>query len=186
MEAEKSSFSLIKKFFELNPVDAAHSLEALSAEEAVSILESVSPELASRAFNSLDPRFAARLLLELPEDTAARIFGAMTIPSAAEVVLCIQRRNDREKLLERIDPLLADQIRKLTTYPEDTAGRIMTPNFLAFPDKMKVGEAIQKLRSLAHQKVPLNYIYVTDRSNQLRGVLNMRDLLLSEESIALE
>ncbi len=186
MVPEDSTVSLIKKFFELNPVDAAHSLEALNEEEAVSILKSVSPELASRAFNSLEPRFAADLLLVLPEEIAAKIFGKMMVTRAAELILCVQRKEDREKLLERIEPAEADQIRKITTYPEDTAGRIMTPNFMAFPITMKVGEAVQKLKSFAQRKTSLNYVYVTDSENRLRGVLNMRDLLLAREEDLLE
>ena len=186
MPAEESTVSLIKKFFELNPVDAAHSLETLKEEEAVSILQSVSPEIASRAFNSLEPRFAAALLLTLPEETAIQIFGKMAVTRAAELILCVQRRGEREKLLERIDPQQADQIRKLTTYPEDTAGRIMTPGFFAFNEKMQIGEAIRKLRSLAQKGSPLNYIYVTDSGNRLKGVLNMRDLLLADEGALLD
>src|SRR3989338_706492 len=186
MAPEDSSVSLIKKFFELNPVDAAHSLETLNEEEAVSILKSVSPELASRAFNSLEHRLAADLLFALPEEIAAEIFGKMAVTRAAELILCVQRKEDREKLLERIDPAQADQIRKLTTYPENTAGRIMTPNFLAFHVNMKAGEAIQKLRSLVQKKSSLNYVYVTDSENRLKGVLNMRDLLLANEGDLLE
>ena len=179
MTPPDSSVSLIKKFFELNPSDAAHSLEALNAEEAVSIINSVSPEHASQAFNSLDPHFAADLMINLPEERAAHIFGRMNMTRAAELILCIQRQEDREKLLERIEPSQADQIRKLISYPEDTAGRIMTPNFLAFREDSKVGEAILVLRSIA-QKMSLNYVYVTDNENRLKGVLNMRDLLLAD------
>jgi len=181
---DDSSASLIKKFFELNPTDAAHSLEALNAEEAVSILKSVSPELASRAFNSLNARFAADLMLNLSNQSAADILARMSVTRAAEVILCIQRKEDREKLLERIEPKLSNQIRELISYPEDTAGRIMTPNFLSFHEDAKVGEAILVLRSIA-QKVPFNYVYVTDAENRLKGVLNMRELLLAHEDVKL-
>jgi len=52
MKVESSTVSLIKKFFELNPVDAAHSLEALGQKEAAAVLKKVSPKLSSRAFDS--------------------------------------------------------------------------------------------------------------------------------------
>ena len=186
MAAEESSFSLIKKFFELNPADAAHSLETLSEEEAVSILKSVSPELASRAFNSLESRFAANLLQNLEVEYAAQILGTMAVTRAAELILCLPRLEDREKLLGRIDTVQADQIRKLITYPEDTAGRIMIPNFFSFHVGMKAKEAIQKLRSLVRKKAQLNYVYVTDPENRLKGVLNMRELLLANENDTVE
>ena len=181
---EDSTVSLIKKFFELNPTDAAHSLETLNAKDAVAILKAVSPEHASRAFNSLDAHFAADLMLNLPDQSAADILGKMNVTRAAELTLCIQPQEDREKLLERVDPAIADQIRKLISYPEDTAGRIMTPNFLAFREDSKVGEAILVLRSIA-QRAPLNYVYVTEGQNKLKGVLNMRELLLADQATQL-
>ena len=180
MALEDSSISLIKKFFELNPVDAAHSLEALGEEKAVSILKGVSIELSSRAFNSINPRFGANLVTNLPEEMAAQILGKMEVTRAAELILCIQRQEDRERFLELIEPAQADQIRRLTTYPEDTAGRMMTPTFFAFNHQIKVSEAIQKLRSMARKKVPVSYIYVTDSENRLAGVLNIRELVLAE------
>jgi magnesium transporter len=186
MSLEDSSVSLIKKFFELNPADAAHSLEALGEDKAAAILKGVSPDLASRAFNSINPRFAASLLEALPEETAIQILGKMEVTRAAEALLSIQRQENRERFLELIDPAQADQVRKLITYPEDTAGRIMTPTFFAFNKNIKVSEAIQKLRSMARKKVPVSYIYVTDSENRLTGVLNMRELLLAEGSALLE
>lgn len=186
MTSEPSTLSLIRKFFELSPVEAAHSLEALDQEEAIEVIKKVSPDLSSRAFDSLEPRFAATLLLELPKDIAARIFDQMTVTRAAELIVCIQRAEDRVRLLEQISEVQADQIRKLITYPEDTAGRIMTPQFTAFPIDMTVGEAIRGLRLLAEKQAPVNYIYVTDRENRLKGVLKMRDLLLAREDASLD
>ncbi|OGW89296.1 MAG: magnesium transporter [Omnitrophica bacterium RIFCSPLOWO2_01_FULL_50_24] len=177
---------MIKKFFELDPVDAAHSLESLNQEEAVSILKTVSPELASRAFDSLEPRFASSLTLELPPKIAAKILSAMSVTRAASLLLCIQREDEREQLLEQTDPVQADQIRKLITYPEDTAGRMMTPQFFALPSRVKVQDAIKSLRSHAQKKGQLSYIYVTDEHHRLKGVLNMRDLLLADEKVAIE
>jgi len=57
----------------------------------------------------------------------------------------------------------------------------MSPHFSAFHDTIKVGEAIQRLRSLGQKKSLLHYVYVTDSGNLLKGVLNMRDLLLAGE-----
>jgi magnesium transporter len=182
---EESTVPLVRKFFELNPVDAAHSLEALGAEQALSVLTRVSPELSSRAFDSLEPRFGAHLILNLPQETAAKILAQMSVTRAAELIICIRKLEERTELLDRIEPARADQIRKLTTYPEDTAGRIMTPEFLALEVDMKVGSAIKELRSRVQKKKFLSYIYVTDKEGCLKGVLNMRDLILADEETPL-
>jgi magnesium transporter len=71
-------------------------------------------------------------------------------------------------------------------YPKDSAGSIMTTEFLAFHLDIKVEDAIQKIRSLVHRKTNASYVYVIDTENHLVGVLNMRDLLIAESDATLE
>lgn len=181
MTTDPTTVSLIKKFFELNPVEAAHSLESLDEEEASAILVNISPEVAANAFDFLGPHFASKLLQKLPSDVATKILSEMTSSRAAELILCVKEEH-REELLEKLNPEKGDQIRKLITYPENTAGRIMTPEFIAFNHSLTVGDAVKKIRVIAQQESPFNYVYVTNDEKKLVGVLNMRALLLAPES----
>ena len=70
-------------------------------------------------------------------------------------------------------------------YPENSAGRIMSTDYLAFNEHVKVKEAVQRLRALAHKHAPLSYAYVVDEENHLVGVLNMRDLLVAQGEMTL-
>ena len=67
MTTKATSINLIKKFFEHDPLDAAHSLETMDEEEVLSILRSLPVHLAVEAFQFMELRFAARLVMNLPE-----------------------------------------------------------------------------------------------------------------------
>jgi magnesium transporter len=77
-------------------------------------------------------------------------------------------------------------IQELLIFPVDSAGSIMTTNFIAFRTDIRVKDAIQRIRSLAFQKQTSSYVYVVDNGNRLVGVLNMRDLLLASPEAKLE
>ncbi len=180
MSRQTVTTSFIRKFFELDPRDAAHNLEALGEDDALSILKKVPTPLAAHAFDFLEPHFASQMLLSLVFKDAVDILNRMALNRASEVVLNFPAEK-RELFLNALDPEQASRVRTLITFPGDTAGRMMTPDFLAFRGDLKVKETVRRIRSMARKKVPMNYVYVTDTENRLVGVLNMRDLLFAEE-----
>ncbi len=181
---EKPQVRPIQEFSKLSPIDAARSLEELKRSDALALIESVGAEAVVPAFDHLDTRFAAKLILELSERTAIQIFSHMSIIRVVDVLLDLSEK-DRIKFLRLIDRAQAEQIQKIIIYPKDTAGRMMTPSFFAFQDDTTVGTAIQTLRFLAQKKIPFSYVYVIDSEKRLRGVLNMRELLLTDDDAPL-
>src|SRR5690606_30850818 len=105
--------------------------------------------------------------------------------------------DDRVDLLERMDPekveallpLLAQaersDIRKLLSYPEESAGSIMTTEYASLPADITVAEALQRLRLQAPSRETIYYIYITDDDRHLRGFLSLRDLILTRPSARL-
>ena len=92
----------------------------------------------------------------------------------------------REILLANLPQKNKTQIQEILTYPENSAGRVMSPSFLAFHTDVKVKSAIQRIRLLAQKKVPTSYAYVVDRENRLVGVMNMHDLMLAPGDATVE
>jgi magnesium transporter len=184
MARRAPSAVFIQKFFELDPADAAHALEGLGDEEAITIVRKVSPPVAAGAFDFLEPHFAGHILLKVEGEAARDILAHMTLARAGEVARTFPEET-RENLLAQLEAGQARQIRRMITFPEDTAGRLMSPDFLAFHADLKVREAIRRLRSMSKKKVPVNYVYVTAPEGRLIGVLNMRDLLLADENAEL-
>jgi Mg/Co/Ni transporter MgtE len=80
----------------------------------------------------------------------------------------------------------AEDVRKLLTYPEDTAGGIMTTEFMAVPPDLNAEQAIAYLRANADQAETIFYIYVADSENRLRGVFSLQDLVLAAPETPVE
>src|SRR3989338_2740507 len=177
--SKKSLLPIVLKYFETDPVAAAHTLEAMPEADAVSVLKSIPPSLTAQAFPHLQVNYAAALLTSIPSHLIKSIVEKLDPQHGASIFMHLPE-DIREPFLEQLPQKLKQQIYELLHYPEDSAGRIMTSDYVAFHNDLKVKEAIQKIRNLAKTGFPSSYIYVVDVSNHLIGVINIRDLMLSE------
>lgn len=176
---------LVEKYFETDPVGAAHHLETMSEEEAVSILKTLPPRLSAEVVHHLPESFTAILLRHLPPDIFKDIVERLDAQQCTTIFLHLPSEK-RYQLLGLLDEGKKKEIRELLTYPEDSAGRVMTTDFIAFHSALKVKDAIHKIRQLAQRGAPASYIYVVDKDNHLVGVMNMRDMMLSPDEARLE
>lgn len=140
----------------------------------------------------LDASSAATLLEQLPDVQVAEILEDLDTSSAAQILDTL-RSNDQADVLGELDPETATAVlkemrpdeaavaRRLTQYPEHTAGGIMITEYLAFYEEITVGGVLDDLRSNTeeYQRHDVQYIYITDREGVLVGVLRLRDLVLT-------
>jgi magnesium transporter len=140
----------------------------------------------------LTPRQAADLIVELPQAQAAELLEAVPPDRAAAVLGCLPG-DERADLLGELDsdqsgailanlaPDVAEGARRLVQYPPETAGGLMTTEYLAYPESARVEDIIADLRRHTEQysRYEVQYAYVGSPTGQLVGVLRLRDLLLS-------
>jgi magnesium transporter len=139
---------------------AGQALSELGPERGAFLLSDLSPAEVSGLLQELDPDDAAPFLSRLPLDLQEAILGSMRAKAASEV----------EDLLQ---------------YPEETAGRIMSPKVFSLNEEMTVEEAIRKLQDAGDREMVF-YIYVVDDRGKLTGVLSLRQLLLKRPETRLE
>lgn len=175
---------LVRKFFESDPVKAAHSLEMLELEDAVTVLNTLPPTLVAEVFRHLQANPAAALLKELPPHMFKGIVEKIE-PQQGAAILITLPDSVRRTLLEHLSGKVKRQIQEILTYPENSAGRIMTTEFLSFRSEIRVREALQKIRSQAQKKAPASYGYVVDEENRLVGVANLYDLIVAPSDATL-
>jgi Mg/Co/Ni transporter MgtE len=84
-----------------------------------------------------------------------------------------------QELLELMEDDEAEDIRKLLTYPEDTAGGIMTTEFVALRPGLTAAQALTVLRETAHEAETISYVYVTEPDDRLVGTFSLQDLVLA-------
>lgn len=176
---------IVRKYFEDDPLAAAHSLETLSEAEAVSILTELPTTLSAQAFQYLGPTFAASLLKEMSPVFFNEILEKLDPQQASSIFLGLSS-DVREKFWDGLSEKIRRNIQEFLAYPKDSAGRIMTMDFIGLYKNMKAREAVQKIRLMARKRAPASYTYVVDEGNHLVGVVTMRDLMLATGDELLE
>ena len=143
MSARTSLLPIVRKYFEDDPLAAAHSLEAMSVEEAINVLKALPPTLSAQAFPYLQAGYAAALLNEIPEELCKNIVEKLD-PQQGVYLFFNFPSSNRKKFLDNLPEKIKHQIHELLIYPENSAGRIMMTDLLSFHTDIKVKDAIQK------------------------------------------
>jgi len=162
----------------LHPSDLAEIIGDLSARDAARVVGSLDDETAADALEHLDAETQRSIIDDLGHERAADIIEEMDSDDAADLLGELPEEQ-QEKLLREMDAETADDLRELVAYDEDTAGGLMTTDYVWIYPHRTVAATIAKIRELAPETEFIYYLYVTDQSDKLLGVLSLRTLLLS-------
>jgi magnesium transporter len=158
---------------QLEPSEVAVLIQWLPDEEIAEILEELPPREAARILRSLSAPEAGQLLGEVDPDDAADILEELP-PTTVDAILV------------RMSPEEAAEIRHLAEYDPDSAGGIMTPEYVAVARDATSAQAIAAIRRLVDEAETVNYVYVVDDERRLLGVLSLYRLLLSPDTTPVE
>jgi magnesium transporter len=162
----------------LHPADLAAILDQLAPRDRAGILASLDDEAVADAIEEMDPEDQVELLEDLEPARAADILEEMSPDDAADLVADLSE-DSRQEILALMEKDEADEVQQLLGYPEDSAGGIMTTEFIALPGSLTAAEAIDRLRELEPDAETIYYVYVTDDEDRLVGVLSLRDLIVA-------
>jgi magnesium transporter len=167
-----------ERIADLHPADLAEIISDLSRSESGKLLETLDVKTLAEALEEVEPDFQASLVEEMPDEKVADVLEEMAPDEAADLLAELPRDRSLEllKLMEQDD---AEDVRRLLAYPDDTAGGIMTTEFIAVDPDLTAEQAINRLREDADEAETVYYIYVTDRDDRLLGVFSLRELVLA-------
>ncbi|MDH5234621.1 MAG: magnesium transporter, partial [Gemmatimonadota bacterium] len=180
LETEPASIAV--ETDELHPADLADVAEllpramvprflaALTAARAANVLEYLEDDLRAEILEALDPEYAAVLLARMTPDDRADALEEMDEEVADEILEAIPERERAET-------------ERLLQYEPDTAGGLMTTEFVSVPEDQTVEEALAAVRAIARagRREAMNTVYAVDKRGVLRGVLSLRELLAAPE-----
>jgi CBS domain-containing protein len=166
------------KIAELHPADLAEIISDLGRAESSKLLDSLDVETLADTLEEVEPDFQASLVEAMSDEKVADLLEEMAPDEAADLLAELPEERSQD-LLNLMGQDEADDVRKLLTYPVDSAGGIMTTDFVAIRVDLTAEQVIAYLRRTAQELETINYIYVTDRDDRLTGVCSLQDLVLA-------
>ncbi|MDZ8119829.1 magnesium transporter [Pontiella agarivorans] len=166
----------IPKFFEeLHPADIAEIINHAPASSYKQLFEMLGDEIKPDVLAELDDKVEADILDELTDEEISDIVEEMAPDDAADVLGELEDEQ-REDILGLMEEEESDEVRELLQYDEETAGGIMTPDFVAVQADMTAAEATDFIGSLDLDE-PVYYAYVVDSKGRLTGWIQLWELL---------
>ncbi|MBS6395835.1 MAG: magnesium transporter [Clostridiales bacterium] len=176
---ENKKYNSIKDILlTMNPVDIAEIFGAVP-EQTLSILFRLLPQdQAAETFAEMDSDQQQALIEAFSDKELKEVVNELCADDAADLVDDMPA-NVVKRILRQADPEMRRMINELLKYPEDTAGSIMTPEFVRLRPDMTVDQAIRSIRRTGLEKETINECYITDAKSCLTGTVSIRTLIVS-------
>ena len=164
---------------ELNDADIADYLEEMEEEEVIKIFRILPKDKAADVFSYLEIDQQQSVITSLSDKDAGRIIDNMMSDDAKELMEEMPA-NVVKRLIANTSADTRKAINHLMRYPEDSAGSVMTVEYMDLKEHQTVAEAIQRIRKVGVDSETINICYVLDNTRTLVGTVALRYLLLSE------
>ena len=164
---------------DMNDADIADALEQLEPEQRVILFRALSRDMAAEVFAHLNPDTKEALVSQLTAPELGRIVDELFLDDAADLVEELPA-DVVKRILENASQETRRGINQLLQYQEDSAGSIMTTEYISLKPDMNVEESFRHIREVGTDKETLYTCYVTDPKGVLIGVVTVRTMLLSQ------
>ncbi len=167
------------KLKELHPADIAEIVSDMNRIQSGEFLDQLDVKVLADTLEEVEPDFQASLVEGMADERVADVLEEMAPDEAADLLAELPKDRSAD-ILDLMEDEDAKDVRKLLTFDEDTAGGIMTTEYVAVKEKLTADETIKLLRETAGEAEQIFYVYVTDDQNHLIGVFSLSDLVLAK------
>lgn len=165
----------------LNVVDAANLFEEIEQKHILLVFRILPKDFSSEVFSHMSLELQKHVIDSMTDEEAIRIFDDLFLDDAVDI-LEEMPANVVKKILKNSNDDMRALINQFLNYPEDSAGSLMTIEYVDLKKEMTVKQAIQYIKEIGIDKRTINTCYVMDGSRILEGVISLRKLILSDES----
>jgi len=164
----------------MKPYDIAAIFENLQDEKMPILFRILPKELAAETFVEMDDETQEFLIHGFSDSELKEVVDELFVDDAVDLIEEMPA-NVVKRILRQADKDMRKQINELLKYPEDSAGSIMTTEFIVLRPDMTAEMAIKRIRRTGVDKETIYTCYVTDANNKLIGITTVKDLLLAED-----
>ncbi len=161
---DRDVLEIVARLHDERPADIVETLNALSPDEAAAVLLHLPIDRAIDVLDEPDLNDEAEIVPLLPRDRAAALLSGMSADRLADIFPEFDEVVQQE-LLTRLDPEMRRTLKQLLSYPEETAGSLMTTEFVSVPANWTVGQTLRHIRMVEGSRETVYSIYVLDPQN---------------------
>jgi magnesium transporter len=167
---------------EMHPADLADVAEAMPPERVVELLAALPSQRAADVLEYLDEELRTELLETMTARQAAQIVVEMTPDDRADALDELEEEV-ADEILSEIPAVEREETERLLAYPPDSAGGLMTTEFVSVGEELTVADALARVRAMAREgrREAMHTIYATDAEGRIAGVLSLRELLAAPD-----
>jgi len=169
---------LIREMAELHAADAAELFEEIPTEYQTKFFRLLPKDTASELFVLMESDVQERIIAAFSDSELAEMLSELYLDDTVDIIEEMPA-NVVKKILRNSSAEDRSRINELLGYPEDSAGTVMTPEYVRLLGDMTVGAALDHLRHVAIDKETIYTCYVTDKYRRLEGIVTAKDLLIS-------
>lgn len=176
---DAKQYTNLRQFLdELNEADIAALMEELETEDMRKVYRILPKDLAADVFSYLETDYQEDIITSLSDREAGSVMDNLMADDAVDF-LEEMPANVVERLLANANPETRQALNQLLRYPEDSAGSIMTVEYVSLKENLTVDQAIERIRAVGLDSETINICYVLDARRELVGTVALRYLLLS-------
>lgn len=185
MIEQKSYKALKEKISDINPYDLAMLLDNFHDRNILLLFRLLPKDLAADTFVEMDKDRQRALIDSFSDKELREVIDELYIDDMVDIVEEMPA-NVVKRILKHSTENTRKTINQILKYPQDSAGSIMTTEFVSLRSNMTIAEAIAKLRRIGLDSETIDTCYVTDNKNTLIGYITLRTIVLSEDSNTIE
>lgn len=179
---EKKRYSSVKDVLvTLQPADIASIFDELGKESLPLLFRLIPKEQAAQTFVEMDEASRELLIRSFSDSELKAVLDEMYVDDAVDLIEEMPA-NVVMRILRQADSETRKSINEILKYPDDSAGSIMTTEYVSLRPNMTIGEAIKRIRRVGVDKETINNCFVIDESRLLMGHITIQDIILAEET----
>jgi Mg/Co/Ni transporter MgtE len=163
----------------LHPADLANIIEDLNIKQGGQLVTSLDEREAAKVLEEMDPHLKKILIKHMGPEKVGKIIERMSVDEAVDVIKTLSKDEARH-FLSFLQEGKSKTVQKLLSHPNDTAGGLMTTDFVRVTPDWTVGDTIDEIRKISPSLRSLLYVYVTNKRDIFQGTVSLRRLLLAQ------
>ena len=177
---EKKYTELKEKLKEMKSADISAIIDDMNKEDAVIIFRLLSKEKAGMTFSYMESDNREKLIQSFTDSELKNILDELFMDDTVDLIEEMPS-NVVTRILRNVNKNDRKVINELLKYPEDSAGSIMTTEFIDLKEKMTIEDALERIRKIGTDSETIYTCYVLDQKRKLKGIIGIKELLLAKE-----